>query len=64
MRRLLVAILNSHRAAQAKERLALGSAYAVGDLVFAMPDGNPIRPWNGAAFANYTTYATRTLRFR
>jgi len=40
----LVAILKSHRAAQAKERLALGSAYADGDLVFALPDGNPIRP--------------------
>jgi integrase len=49
----LVAILKSHRAAQAKERLALGSAYAGGDLIFAMPDGNPIRPWNfGAASAD------------
>ena len=49
----LVAILKSHRAAQAEERLALGSVYADGDLIFAMPDGNSIRPWNfGAAFAD------------
>jgi integrase len=49
----LVAILKSHRAAQAKERLALGAAYEDHDLVFAIPDGNPIRPWNfGAAFVD------------
>jgi integrase len=29
----------------------MGIAYQEGDLVFARPDGSPIRPWNfGAAF--------------
>jgi integrase len=49
----LVAILKSHHAAQARERLALGAGYADGDLVFARPDGSPMQPWNfGAAFAD------------
>lgn len=49
----LVAILSEHKDAQAKERWAMGSAYQDADLVFARPDGSPIRPWNfGAAFPN------------
>jgi len=49
----LAAILRSHRAAQAKEKLALGRHYTDSDLVFAMPDGQPVKPWNfGAAFKN------------
>lgn len=42
----LCAILRTHHAAQAKERLALGSAYQNADLVFAHADGSPIDPWN------------------
>jgi integrase len=42
----LVATLRSHRVAQAAERLALGHAYHDEELVFAGPDGHPIRPWN------------------
>ena len=47
----LVAVLRSHRAAQAAEKLALGAGYEDQDLVFARPDGSPIPPWNfGSAF--------------
>jgi integrase len=47
----LVAILRSHRAAQAREKLALGPAYRDQDLVFALPTGEPVPPWNfGVAF--------------
>ena len=42
----LCAILKTHHATQAKERLALGSNYKNGDLVFAHADGSPISPWN------------------
>ncbi len=42
----LCAILKSHRAEQAKERLALGAAYKDEDLVFARADGSPVDPWN------------------
>ncbi len=42
----LCSILRTHQAAQAKERLALGSAYQNDDLVFAHADGSPIDPWN------------------
>jgi integrase len=47
----LVAILRSHRAAQAKEKLAFGPAYRDQDLVFALPTGEPVQPGNfGVAF--------------
>jgi len=42
----LAAILKSHRAAQAEERLFLGPAYQDQDLVFAHADGSAIDPWN------------------
>lgn len=44
--KLLCSILKSHRAAQAKDRLALGPAYKDADLVFARVDGSPNDPWN------------------
>jgi integrase len=42
----LCSILRTRRAAHAEERLAIGSAYQDGDLVFARADGSPIDPWN------------------
>src|SRR5665647_196385 len=39
-----VAVLRRHRARQATERLAWGSAYQDNDLVFAREDGLPLRP--------------------
>ncbi|MGA8098896.1 MAG: tyrosine-type recombinase/integrase [Candidatus Cybelea sp.] len=38
----LCAVLRSHRASQAKERLALGESYKDQDLVFAHADGSPV----------------------
>lgn len=42
----LCAVLRSHKAAQAKDRLALGEAYKDQGLVFCHADGSPIDPWN------------------
>ncbi len=42
----LCAILRTHKAKQAEERLGLGAAYKDEDLVFAHADGSPIDPWN------------------
>ncbi len=42
----LVTVLRTHKAMQAKERLALGHTYRDQDLVFAHADGTPVRPWN------------------
>lgn len=42
----LCAILGSHKANQATERLFLGGAYKDSDLVFARADGTPNDPWN------------------
>jgi integrase len=42
----LCTILKSHRAEQAKEKLALGAAYNDHGLVFARADGSPVDPWN------------------
>ena len=39
-----VAVLRSHRAAQAQERLLTGAGYEQHDLVFAMPNGRPVHP--------------------
>ena len=39
-----VAVLRSHRAAQAAERLAWGAAYDSQDLVFCKEDGTPVSP--------------------
>ena len=50
----LLAILQSHRAVQAAERIALGAAYRDEDLVFAKPDGTLIAPWLfSSAFRNF-----------
>jgi integrase len=52
----LLTILRSHRAAQAKEKLALGPAYRDENLVFALPSGEPVPPWNfGSAFQDLVT---------
>ena len=54
----LVAILRRHRVRQAEEKLHLGPAYRENGLVFAMPDGSPVTPWNyGAAFADLVARA-------
>jgi integrase len=42
----LAAVLKTHHAAQAEERLFLGPAYKDQGLVFAHADGSPIDPWN------------------
>ena len=42
----LAAVLKTHRAAQAEERLFLGPAYKDQDLVFAHADGSAVDPWN------------------
>jgi hypothetical protein len=42
----LAAILRSRRAKQAEERLALCERYRDRGLVFAQPDGAPVKPWN------------------
>jgi integrase len=39
-----VAALRGHRAAQARERLMVGTGYAKHNFVFAMPDGRPLHP--------------------
>lgn len=47
----LMAVLRTHKARQAEERLGLGEAYRDLNLVFARPDGSPVTPWTfGAAF--------------
>lgn len=42
----LCAILKTHGAEQAKEKLFLGAAYKGDGLVFAHADGLPVDPWN------------------
>jgi integrase len=42
----LVAILEEHREAEARDREIMGSSYKDGDLVFAHADGSPVDPWN------------------
>jgi integrase len=42
----LCAVLRSHKAAQAKNRLLLGEAYKDQGLVFCHADGSPVDPWN------------------
>jgi integrase len=39
-----VETLRAHRAAQVRERLAIGPAYHESDLVFCREDGSPLRP--------------------
>jgi len=47
----MIAILRTHKAKQAEERLFVGEAYQDLNLVFARPDGSAVTPWNfGAAF--------------
>ncbi len=61
----LAAILRSHRAVQAAEKIALDVAYRDEDLVFARPDGTPIPPWLfSSAFRNFVKrYGGRRIRF-
>lgn len=42
----LCMVLRSHKAAQAKDRLAFGESYKAGGLVFCHADGSPVDPWN------------------
>lgn len=57
----LLAILRSHKAKQAEERLCLGAAYQDLNLVLARPDGSPVTPWNfGAAFRDLVRRARVT----
>ncbi|HUA09478.1 MAG TPA: tyrosine-type recombinase/integrase [Candidatus Acidoferrales bacterium] len=61
----LLAILQSHKAVQAGERIAMGSAYHDEDLIFAKPDGTAIAPWLfSSAFRNFMKRsAVRRIRF-
>jgi integrase len=57
----LVAILRTHKAKQAEERLLLGESYQDHDLVFARADGAPVAPWNfGASFKDLVARAKVT----
>ena len=57
----IVSILRAHRATQAKERLFLGPEYRDRDLVFALPNGDPVGPWNfGVAFTDLAARAEVT----
>ena len=60
----LVTILRSHRAAQAAERLAMGASYQDGDLVFALPTGQPIPPWNFTAAFRALVRRAQVTRIR
>ncbi len=61
----LAAILQSHQAVQAAEKIAMDVAYRNEDLVFARPDGTPIAPWLfSSAFRNFIKrYGGRRIRF-
>jgi len=61
----LLAILESHRAVQAAERIAVRSAYHDEDLIFATPDGTPISSWLfSSAFRNFMKRCpVRRIRF-
>lgn len=61
----LLAILESHRAVQAAERIAVRSAYQDEDLIFAKPDGTPISSWLfSSAFRNFMKRCrVRRIRF-
>jgi integrase len=61
----LGAILQSHKAVQVAEKIALGVAYKDEDLVFARPDGTPIAPWLfSSAFRNFVKRSrVRRIRF-
>ena len=49
----LLAILRAHHATQAEEKLRLGPPYNDQGLVFALPTGEPVKPWNfGSAFVD------------
>jgi integrase len=61
----LGAILRSHQAVQAAEKIALGVAYKDEDLVFARSDGTPIAPWLfSSAFRKFVKRScVRRIRF-
>jgi len=43
---VLCEVLRTHRVRQTAERLAIGAGYKDLDLVFALPDGRCVDPWN------------------
>jgi integrase len=61
----LIAILRSHHAVQAAEKIAMGPAYKDEDLIFAKPDGSPMPPWLfSSAFRNFIKRSgLRRIRF-
>ncbi len=61
----LLAILESHRAVQAAERIALRAAYHDEGLIFAKADGTPISSWLfSSAFRNFMKRCpVRRIRF-
>jgi integrase len=61
----LLAILQSHKAVQAAEKIAMGPAYHDEDLIFAKPDGMAIPPWLfSSAFRNFMKRSgVRRVRF-
>ena len=58
-------ILQSHKAVQAAEKIAMGLAYSEGDLIFAKPEGSAIPPWLfSSAFRNFMKRSeVRRIRF-
>jgi integrase len=61
----LLTILQSHKAVQAAEKIAIGPAYHDEDLIFAKPDGTSIPPWLfSSAFRNFMKRSgVRRIRF-
>lgn len=61
----LLAILQSHKAVQAAEKIAMDRAYHDEDLIFAKADGSPIAPWLfSSAFRNFMKRSgVRRIRF-
>jgi integrase len=61
----LLAILESHRAVQVAEKIAVRLAYHDEDLIFAKADGTPISSWLlSSAFRNFMKRSgVRRIRF-
>ncbi len=59
-----VAVLRSHRARQAEHRLLVGAGYRDNDLVFALPDGEPLDPESVAKVFDRRVARSRLPRIR
>lgn len=61
---MLIAVLQSARSEQEKDRRLFGSAYQDLDLVFACPDGMPVPPWTFTASFRYLVKQAKVPRIR